>query len=599
MYPYGIIGNCSVSALIHSTGGIDWLCLPNPDSPPFFGHLLDPDGGRLAVHVPTTIATRQRYRERTAILETEIECTDGTFRITDFCPRSEDGGRMRRPRAIYRRIEPVTGTPHIALSCRPVAGWEKTPLRPYVGRECIHFESGGCEATLSSTLPPGHILAETVVALTEPIHLALEYGTEPIGDLTSAVEEALILTERWWHGWVRQLSLPHHFHDELIRSAITLKLACVEDTGAILAAPTTSLPEEWGGERNWDYRFCWLRDAAFVLSAFRNLGQWREMAHFVSFLTEIAEGAADLRPVYRADHTAPLPENVHMNWRGYRDSRPVRSNNQAGEHTQNDVYGEMLVTLAPIFLDERLTDLRTREHDALLRHLALLAANTIGAPDAGPWEFRSRREVHAFTALTAWAGLRATAAIHEQGYLHTLDLDLGREITRAARVIESSVVNGSVRNGPSDHGFDAALLLLPIFGYPDHSLNERTVRAIHHDLRVDPQAIDSPHLYRYRRADDFGAPRGSFVICSWWLVEALARLGHRFEAERLAVELLRSENNLGLFAEHFDPVTFEQSGNFPQAYSHVGAINGLIAIEFWRRSRSDGAATLAAGNTLR
>lgn len=577
MYPYAVIGNCSVTALIHAHGGLDWLSLPAPDSPPLFGQLLDPAGGGLTVRTPRASSTRQRYREGTPILETEIESGDGTFRITDLCPRYEHEGRLIRPREIHRRIEPVAGTPHIIVSCRPIAGWEKEPLKPYIGKGCVHFESGGCEATVTTTGAPGDIIAETIVPLTEPMYLVVSHGTEPINDLPEAVENALRLTEQWWRGWVRRLVVPARFHREIVRSAITLKLACVEDSGAIIAAPTTSLPEEWGGERNWDYRYCWLRDAGFVLSAFRNLGQWDETIGFLSFLAEIAGSSGDLHPVYRANRSLPLPEEVHLNWQGYRDSRPVRSNNQAGEHTQNDVYGEMIVALAPLFLDDRLADLRTREHEDLMSYLATRAAQTIGAPDAGPWEYRSRREVHAFTALTSWAGLRIVGAARERGHLSHLDLDIGRELLRAARIIETSVVDGSVRNGPSDAGFDAALLLLPILGYPDHGLNERTVRAIHAALGADPRNPHSPHLYRYRRNDDFGAPRGSFVICSWWLVDALARLGHRTEVERLIAELLRCGNPLGLFAEHFDPVNAEQSGNFPQAYSHVGAINGIFA----------------------
>ncbi|MFM1848810.1 MAG: hypothetical protein RL417_2284 [Pseudomonadota bacterium] len=578
MYNYGVIGNCSLVALIDNHGGIDWLCLPSPDSPPLFGQLLDPEGGRFSISAPERAITRQRYLEHTNILTTDVETAAGVFRITDFCPRYEERGRTFRPREICRKVEPLSGAPYITVACRAIAGWERTGLKPYVGSHAIHYEFGGTEATLSTTIAPGDIVAERIRPLTEPVYFVLGHGSEPIGDLRSYVEDGLKETEQHWRTWVGHLALPARYQPEVVRSALTLKLNCLEESGAILAAPTTSLPEEFGGERNWDYRFCWLRDSAFVLDAFRKLGRYEEMAEFLSFLLEVAGSAAELHPVYRANRTLPLPEEIHLGWRGFRDSRPVRSNNQAAEHRQYDVYGEMLHAVSPLFLDERMADLRSAEHTDLFRFLAEKAAATIGERDAGPWEFRSHEQVHAFSALASWVGLRDVAAAQAHGHLKDIPLDIPYEMTRAAKVIEAAVVDGAVRNGPADPSFDAALLLMPIFGYPDRGLNERTVSAIHRALAARPEELRSPHLYRYRRADDFGTPRGSFVICSYWLTEALARLGHLDEARRMMEELARCTNHLGLLSEHIDPVTYEQSGNFPQAYSHVGLINAAFAI---------------------
>lgn len=578
MYPYAVVGNCSLTALIDTHGSIDWLCLPSPDSPPFFGRLLDRDGGRMSVSTVGPSRAQQRYRGHTNILETTIEDAAGSFRIVDFCPRYHANGRVHRPRELYRMIEPVGGQPEIIISCTPVAGWEKSPLKPHCSANAIHFESGAAQATLTTTIGPHDVIEERPVKLTEPIYAALTCGSEPVGDLTTIVRDALDKTEAYWRTWVRHCSVATLFQAETIRSALALKLHCCEDTGAIIAAPTTSLPEEVGGERNWDYRFCWLRDAAFVLSAFHHLGHFDEMEGFLRFLLRIAEAPGPLQPVYRANGAAPLPEEVHLNWRGYKNSAPVRSNNQAAEHVQNDVYGEMIVALTPIFFDERFADLRTREHEDLMGYLAMRAAATLGEKDAGLWEYRSNWQVHSFSTLMSWAGLERIERLQGCGFFGRLDLDVRTMKAKAAAIIESAVVDGSLRNGPADPSFDASLLLLPMLRYPDRGLNERTVRAVWRALRAELDGAVSPYMYRYRRTDDFGAPRSAFVICSFWLIEALARVGHRHEAEELMGLMRQTQNKVGLIAEHFDPAAKEQAGNFPQAYSHVGAINAAFAV---------------------
>jgi GH15 family glucan-1,4-alpha-glucosidase len=578
MYPYGVIGNCSVVALINISGSLDWLCFPNPDSPPLFGRLLDPAGGHCALGTSEPTVTRQRYIEYTNILETEVESAQGAFRITDFSPRFAKDGRTYRPRQICRRLEPIRGAPLVSVVCKPVAGWEREYLRPYIGAHAIHYEFGGGEAALTTTISPEEVVSEAVHPLTQTEYFVLGHGSEQIGDVAQYVEEALRATSLGWHAWVQHLQLPAVHATQAIRSALALKLNCIEESGAILAAPTTSLPEIFGGERNWDYRFCWLRDAAFVLAAFDRLGQTEEIRQFLRFLLEIATDSKELHPVYRANHTLPLPEEVHLGWRGFRDSRPVRSNNQAGEHVQNDVYGEMLLSLGPIFSAERYGEFRSATLIDLVEFLSRKAAEAIGAKDAGLWEFRSMQQVHSFSALASWAGLRGVAEAQQQGSLTEVRYDIRGAMQRATEVISAAIVDGTVRNGPHDPSFDAALLLLPIFHYPDRALNESTVRAIHRALAVNREDPQSPHIYRYRRADDFGIPQGSFVICSYWLIEALARLGHQEEAHRMLLEMDRCANHLGLIAEHIEPRGYKQSGNFPQAYSHVGLINAAFAV---------------------
>jgi GH15 family glucan-1,4-alpha-glucosidase len=378
---------------------------------------------------------------------------------------------------------------------------------------------------------------------------------------------------------VKHCSIPSLYQKETIRSALTLKLHCFEDTGAILAALTTSLPEEAGQGRNWDYRFCWLRDAAFVLNAFHHLGHFEEMEGFIKFLLNIAESqehARDrLHPVYCLDRKLPVPEIEHVNWRGFAGSAPVRSGNQAALHVQNDVYGEMILTLAPIFFDDRFHHLRSPEHERLLEHLVKLCVKNISTADAGLWELRNGWQEHTFSNLMCWAGIDRIQSIRTKGYLRDLHLDLDLEKARAEAAIRAAVKQGSLRNGPKDDSYDSALLELPILRFPDEALCAATVDAISQELCLEP---GSAFLYRYLRKDDFGHPQSAFVICSFWQVQALARIGRIADARRVMEGAMRSANSLGLISEHFIPAHSFQAGNFPQAYSHVGQINAAFAI---------------------
>ncbi len=585
MYPYGLIGNCQVSALAGATGSIDWMCLPRPDSPPVFGRLLDPDGGHFAVTsaAPSDqLETSQRYVPNTNILVTTITLRNGdAFQITDFCPRFLQYGRMYRPMALFRIIEPIAGTPAVTVSCRPVSGWEKEPVRPIRGSSHLRYDIRGDQLRLLTNMPLTYLAEETPVALTQTLYFGLTWSLGIEDDLVKVSHEFLEQTTRYWRTWVKNCSVPLLFQQEVIRSALTLKLHCYEDTGAILAALTTSLPEQPGGTRNWDYRYCWLRDAYYSLTAFHNLGHFEEMEAFLKFLLNIAhahEHSRDrLRPVYSLSQGLPSPETEHPNWKGFLGSTPVRSHNQAAEHVQNDAYGEMILTFAPIFFDERFYDLRTKTLESLLGHLALLCARSIGQPDAGLWELRNGWQEHSFTNLMCWAGLERLERIKRAGFLKTLSLDLAAERMRAAEALLRAVKDGSIRNGPNDDTYDASLSQLSVLGYPNEPLCEATTTHIARELALRQDDQDTGFFYRYVREDDFGRPDGAFVICSFWVAQALAHLGRLAQARAILAQVMDGANGLGLFAEHYVPGTRTQSGNFPQAYSHVGLINAAFA----------------------
>ncbi len=559
------------------------MCLPRPDSPPIFGKILDSEGGHFSVELvsekdPICV---QRYIENTNILVTELESSDGSkIRITDFCPRFEQHGRMFRPMSLFRKVEAVVGVPRIRVNCVVVDGWHKNPVASVRGNSHLRFDVRDDSLRLVTNMSLTYLCEGTSFPLAETLYFGLTWSFSVEEDLPTMVERFLKHTKDYWIMWVKHCSIPSLFQKETIRSALALKLHCYEDTGAILAAITTSLPEELGGTRNWDYRYCWLRDSYFVLSAFHRLGHFEEMEGFLKFLLEIAyeQGVSkdSLAPVYTLSRDLPLPEHLHDRWSGYKESRPVRTHNQAAEHIQNDAYGEMILTLSPIFFDERFASLRSAEHERLLERLGRLAADAIGKPDAGLWEFRNGWREHSFTNLMSWAGLERLERIQSRGFLRDIAWSISEERLKAENALRRATLEGSLRNGPDDKTWDASLALVSVFRFPDSSLCQETVSQMLSRLSFgDPH---SEFFFRYDRSDDFGSPQSAFVVCSFWMVQALVHL-REFEKARFVLEgTLRAANHLDLYSEHFDPKNGLQLGNFPQAYSHVGLINAAFSV---------------------
>lgn len=583
MYPYGLIGNCQTAALISHEGSIDWLCFPRPDSPPVFGRILDEEGGHFSIQGMGKYSGQQVYLPNTTILKTTITNEDGSqFEITDFSPRFYQHGRVYRPISLFRIVRPLSGNPIIKVSCRPVNGWSKDPVKPIRGNSHLRFDLQGDHMRLVTNMPLTYLCEETEFSLSEPIYFGLTWSAGIEDDIVSVTERFLAQTLEYWNTWVKHCSIPSLYQKETIRSALTLKLHCYEDTGAILAALTTSLPEERGQSRNWDYRFCWLRDAYFVLTAFHNLGHFEEMEGFIKFLLNIAEKHEHSRdrlwPVYRLDQSLPVPETEHSNWSGYFGSQPVRSNNQAAEHIQNDVYGEMILILAPIFLDERFQHLRNKDHERLLGNLGKHCAQNISKPDAGLWEIRNGWQEHSFSNLMCWAGLDRIEMIQSRGFLKDLNFDLHKSKIAAENSIRIAAKEGSLRNGPKDDSLDSSLLQMANLRFPDDDLIRQTISQVQSNLRLDDDPKLSSFLYRYRRQDDFGQPKSAFLICSFWLIQALARTGQIEKAQSTMKSVMNAANHLGLFSEHYIPTEKLQAGNFPQAYSHVGQINAAFAV---------------------
>jgi GH15 family glucan-1,4-alpha-glucosidase len=573
----GLIGNCQFSALIDGHGRVVWSCLPRFDSEPLFSSLLDAaSGGRFEVGPESGEPGVQRYIENTNVLETRFVSRAGSFRVLDFAPRFIQFDRIFRPTQLVRIVEPLEGTPRIRVTCDPRLGWSKGVPARVSGSNHIDFAGFSSRLRLTSDVPVSY-LGGLPFALTGRKHLILSWGAPVEESLAPLASRFLGETIRYWQGWVKRCNVPATFQRQVIRSALVLKLHCFEDTGAIVAAMTTSLPESPGSGRTWDYRYCWLRDAYYSLGAFRLLGQFEEREHFINYLFNVAGGAPDLRlaPLYRIDGGSDLTERVLDAWPGYLGNGPVRVGNAAAEHIQNDIFGEMVLALAPVYLDERFQAERSTESLDLLIRLARRAIEVAGSPDAGIWEYRGSWKPQTFSTLMCWAGADRMARVSG---LHKKEAQA--EFENGASEIRDLIVREAwserLQSFASSHGghdLDASLLQMATLRFlpKDSPQLHRTIDAIQTGLSRDGW------LFRYRSQDDFGTPEVAFVICSFWLVEALARTDRMDEARDVMNKIVEIPSPLGLLAEDFDTRTGRMWGNFPQAYSHVGLLHAAFA----------------------
>ncbi|MDE3195040.1 MAG: glycoside hydrolase family 15 protein [Acidobacteriota bacterium] len=574
----GVIGNCQYSALIHRSGEIVWCCLPRFDSEPLFSTLLDSEnGGRFRIGPANGDSGVQRYTPNTNILETVFQTPGGSFRLIDFAPRFVQFGRTFRPTQLHRIIEPIEGTPRVSVTCEPRIGWSKERPQAMQGSHHVRFGGFPSQVRLTTDIPLSYLGGQPFT-LTGRRHLVLTWGAPIEEPLAPLCERFWNETSRYWQTWVKQCDIPPMFQHEVIRSALTLKLHCFEDTGAIIAAMTTSIPESQGSGRTWDYRYCWLRDSYYVLSAFGFLGQLDEREQFVQYLLNVAGGAQglNLAPLYRVDgSSAGLEETILDHWSGYNGEQPVRIGNAASLHSQHDVYGEMVLALTPVFLDERMSAERSPAALRLIEQLARKAVSLVGVPDAGIWEYRTEWKPQTFSSLMCWAAAERMAGIAERHAMSLAD-----EFRNAAGRIRDEIVAQSwnaAKNGFVGHyggeDLDASLLQMARLRFlpPGDPRLTGTIDAIHKDLAW------SGWLHRYSLNDGFGKPTVAFVICTFWLIEALAAVGRRDDARALFHQVLNALSPLGLLAEDYDPATQRMWGNFPQTYSHVGLIHAAFA----------------------
>lgn len=582
---HGLIGDGSTCALVTDSGSINWWCVPALDSQSVFGRVLDPDMGEFAIHPVSPATSTQRYEPETNVLHTEFETDAGTLTLTDFVPKADDGASDDR--CLYRRISCTSGTVTVETVFEPRFDYGRAETTVEEDGDAVIATGGNAGDTgrlvLSSEgaldVDGDRAVGHETLSAGESRWSVLQYDSTELPD-PSKGQEALETTVEYWNDWVRQCDersnaviLPR-WQEAVTRSGLVLKLLMQEETGAICAAPTTSLPETLGGVRNWDYRYNWVRDAKLTVQALYALGQEDEAhAYFEWFMERCRDDPADLQPIYGLDGEMDLEER-ELDKTGYRYSQPARIGNAAADQFQGDIYGTIIQGIyETLRYDESLDEEGWNAVERIVEYVREIWKK----PGEGIWEFRDEPRHHVHSKLMCWVALDRGIELATDAN-RDVPLTEWRETRTEIReaILESgySERKGSfVQHFDTDEHLDAATLLIPIVGFlpADDERVENTIDAI-----MDELMTDDGFVYRYKRDDGLPGEEGAFVLCSFWLVDALALSGRIEEAEAIFETLLDHASPLSLLAEEIEPKTGTHLGNFPQAFSHIGLINSAI-----------------------
>ncbi|HET6614760.1 MAG TPA: glycoside hydrolase family 15 protein [Dehalococcoidia bacterium] len=584
---YGLIGDSRASALVSLDGSIDWLCLPRFDSPSVFGRLLDWErGGHFRIAPDMPYESRHRYIDDTNVLETTFTTETGIVRLIDFMPAQTEAAKrhaLEPLRALYRFVECDLGRVpmHVEYVPRPVYGTGPIQLRTRThyditaerDRHVMHLRS---DVRLDTSRRDARATFEVVPGERLRFSLAYSFGEPAVILPDNYIDEVYRQTIAFWRAWSAECTYDGPYRREVLRSALVLKLLTYAPSGAIVAAPTTSLPEEIGGERNWDYRYCWTRDSALTVRAFLALGIKREAHAYMGWLlhaTNLTKPKLD--PLYTIYGEAHIPERELTHFEGYRGSSPVRIGNGAFDQRQLDVYGE-LIDAAHSYLEE---DRRTIRHDeaALVAQVANYVAKIWREPDNGIWEPRVPPRHYVHSKVMAWDALTHAAMLARDGRIPGDADRWQREADEVREMIMTRGYNeriGSFTQVLDGEHVDASLLQLPLVGFiAGH--DPRMVSTI--DVIREQLDIEG-FVMRYRNEDGLQGEEGAFLACSFWLAAALASAGRVGEAEETFEHTMRAANELGLLPEEYNPVSGTALGNFPQGLSHIALITAALAI---------------------
>ncbi len=598
---YGIIGNMRTVALVGMNGSIDWYCYPHFDSPSIFGAILDDNkGGRFQISADGDgVRHKQFYWPSTNVLVTRFLLKDGIVELEDFMPAGlpSDSPEYHH---IYRRIRCVRGAVRIVVTCRPAFDYGRQVHETRVEPNGAIFKAGSLAFNLSTTVPlsddrQGGVSAEFVLSEGQSQVFVLRESSDEIGvpapPSEKNAEELLHGTVKFWHNWLSACSYHGRWRDQVYRSALALKLLTFEPTGAIIAAPTTSLPEVIGGVRNWDYRYTWMRDAAFTVYAFLRLGFRGEAAAFLGWIENYASKRA--RPnapgpiMYTIEGDDQIPEQILDQWEGYRGSRPVRIGNAAVSQFQADIYGELLDAL---YLSNKYVSPTSYDLWVKIRARLEWICENWQLPDAGIWEMRNRQEHFVFSKVMNWVALDRGIRLAEK---RALPGDRAKWIRERDRIYEEVMAQGwndkrkSFTQFYGSEDLDASLLIMPLvfFMAPTDPRMLSTIDAILESPSNGGLVSDSlVHRYPPRpRVDGLPGEEGTFNMCSFWLVEALTRAGQAYpekldQARLLFERVLGYANHLGLYAEQTGPQG-EALGNFPQAFTHLALISAAFNLD--------------------
>ena len=574
---YGIIGNCKSSALINEDSSIDWCCLPQFDSSAIFCKIIDNHvGGSFKVEADESYIITQQYINNTAIVRTNFKNEKNEFEVLDFMTRYKlDDQNFYSPPEIQRLIKPITGLPKIKVLYNPTLEYANGKTKTYEKEDFIVsvFDEASYETLfLYTDIEKKKILENKEFELSKSVYLNLSYNEKIDLPSLSKSEEEFKKTQEYWLNWCKKSPSFKLYNKEITRSSITLKLLTFEKTGAVLAAATTSIPETIGEVRNWDYRFCWIRDASMVIKIIAKLGHQRIVKNFIDFIVNLIPNKNEkLQIMYGIDGQKTLTEKILKHLSGYKNSKPVRIGNAAYIQKQNDIYGILVDAIH--FQIEKFKDMSYKHEQlwSIVKSVVWVVEKNWKNPDKGIWEFRNEDQHFTFSKLLCWVAIDRAIKISnliKNGRKSDKWKILREEIKND---IHLNAWNPKIKAFTQSYGsdfLDASVLLMESYGFIDCKDPKYvdTVKAIERELLFDGL------LFRYKNNDDFGEPKSSFTVCTFWYINSLFKIGEETKAKNLFDQLLSNSNHMGLFSEDLDFKTKKMLGNFPQAYSHLALI---------------------------
>jgi len=575
---YGIIGNCKSSALINEDSSIEWCCLPQFDSPSVFGKILDQKkGGSFKILCDNSYSIVQKYVDNTCILMTKFDNGSDAFELLDYMPRfQKENGVYYAPPEICRILKLVKGNPKLKVLYDPRLVYSIGRTNNYEKNDFIVSvvnEERYDTLYLYTDLNKKNILECSEISLDRDYFLTISYNEKINPPSLDHINLELERTKVYWLNWCFKTPTYKNYNSQILRSAMTLKLLTFEKTGAVLAAATTSLPETIGEVRNWDYRFCWIRDASMVIKVITKLGHVKIVKKFIDFILDIIPDKNEkLQIMYGINGEKMLTEETLDHLSGYKNSRPVRVGNAAFIQKQNDIYG-ILVDAIHYQIEKYINE--NDKHEELwsiVKNIVWVVDNNWKMPDKGIWEFRQEDQHFTFSKLLCWVAVDRAIKISE--------LIQGGKSAKKWKSLRSEIYNDIIENAWSDEKqaftqsygaehLDASVLLMEPYGFIDAKDTRyvKTVKAIERELSHEGL------LFRYKNVDDFGTPSSSFTVCTFWFINSLYKIGEKEKSKLMFDKLLSYSNHLGLFSEDIDFKSKRLLGNFPQAYSHLALID--------------------------
>ncbi|MEM3019777.1 MAG: glycoside hydrolase family 15 protein [Candidatus Micrarchaeaceae archaeon] len=576
---YGIIGNCRTVALVKSDTSIDWLCLPRFDSPSIFSKILDKEnGGSFKICPVGEYSIKQSYVENTNVIKTTFYNSESEFDVIDYFPYYRKGNIILRNSEIHRVIVRRRGNPIVRVLINPIMEYNKYAPSKQIEEDRLVFSYKNTKLHIYSNLGLKELYAGEEIALPEKGYIVLAYNKLKYFANIKYIMQEMESTIDYWKSWSKEIKGGSKYRELKVRSALVLRLLTYEDTGAIVAAGTTSIPEVKGSVRNWDYRYSWVRDSSFTVQALIKLGLIGPAYSFIKWLNMIyAEHGVSLQALFKVNGGDYISESILTNMAGYGGSKPIRIGNEAYKQRQIDIIGELVNSLYLFYLKHNASPEISEISWDLIFGFVETAIKEWKEKDHSIWEFRGTNRHYTFSKVMCWVAVdRGIKIAKKLGHS-----DVTERWSKARDEIKSSVMehgwNSKAQAFTQYYGsssLDASLLLMPAFGiirWRDKKMLS-TIEAIRKEL------TNGPFVMRYKSKDEFGMPKSAFIACSFWFIDALYHTGKRKEALNMFKRIILFQNHMGLLSEDIDMKSNELLGNFPQAYSHIALINTIATI---------------------